>query len=125
MPVVLHNPQGVFPPYVCYSHAAEVRGDARLLFISGLNGYLADGRTMPDTFEEQGDLVWQHLGTILRAAGQEIPGRAPSVTDRRLLPASRTEMAARGRSRGGEIAAPVEPGPPDPSLEAVEPWRTV
>jgi 2-iminobutanoate/2-iminopropanoate deaminase len=71
MPVVLHNPQGVFPPYVCYSHAAEVRGDARLLFISGLNGYLADGRTMPETFEEQGDLIWRHLGTILRAAGMD------------------------------------------------------
>jgi 2-iminobutanoate/2-iminopropanoate deaminase len=71
MPVILHNPQGVFPPYACYSHAAEVRGDARLLFISGLNGYLSDGRTMPDSFEEQGDLVWQHLGTILRAAGMD------------------------------------------------------
>jgi 2-iminobutanoate/2-iminopropanoate deaminase len=71
MPVILHNPQEVFPPYVCYSHAAEVRGDARLLFISGLNGYLADGRTMPDSFEDQGDLIWQHLGTILRAVGMD------------------------------------------------------
>jgi enamine deaminase RidA (YjgF/YER057c/UK114 family) len=71
MPVILHNPEGVFPPYRCYSHAAEVRGDARLLVISGLNGYRADGKTLPDTFTEQGELVWQHLGTILRAAGME------------------------------------------------------
>ncbi|HZS07657.1 MAG TPA: RidA family protein [Blastocatellia bacterium] len=68
MPVIKHNPQGVFPPYRNYSHATEIRGDARLLIISGLNGYLADGETMPESFEEQGDIIWQHLGTILRAA---------------------------------------------------------
>jgi 2-iminobutanoate/2-iminopropanoate deaminase len=68
MSVILHSPDGIFPPYRCYSHAAEVRGDARLLIISGLNGYEADGITMPESFEAQGELIWQHLGTILRAA---------------------------------------------------------
>jgi 2-iminobutanoate/2-iminopropanoate deaminase len=68
MPIIKHNPEGVFPPYRNYSHATEIRGDARLLIISGLNGYLSDGKTMPETFEEQGELIWQHLGTILRAA---------------------------------------------------------
>jgi 2-iminobutanoate/2-iminopropanoate deaminase len=68
MPVIQHNPNGVFPPYRCYSHATEIRGDARLLIISGLNGYLADGTTMPDSFEEQGEIIWQHLGTILQSA---------------------------------------------------------
>lgn len=71
MPVILHNPEEVFPPYRCYSHAAEIRGDARLLIISGLNGYLADGKTMPDSFEEQGELIWQHLRTILQSAGMD------------------------------------------------------
>jgi hypothetical protein len=33
MPVIQHNPNGVFPPYRCYSHATEIRGDARLLII--------------------------------------------------------------------------------------------
>ena len=68
MPVIQHNPPGVFPPYRAYSHASEIRGEARLLIISGLNGYEADGATMPDAFEAQGELIWQHLGTILRAA---------------------------------------------------------
>jgi 2-iminobutanoate/2-iminopropanoate deaminase len=68
MPVIQHNPEGVFPPYRCYSHATEIRGDARLLIISGLNGYLADGQTMPDSFEEQAEIIWQHLGTILQSA---------------------------------------------------------
>ena len=71
MPVIKHNPEGVFPPYRCYSHATEIRGEARLLIISGLNGYLADGKTMPDSFEEQGEIIWQHLGTILRSAGMD------------------------------------------------------
>ncbi|MGH9886295.1 MAG: RidA family protein [bacterium] len=70
MPVIMHNPEGVFPPYRNYSHAAEVR-DARLLVISGLNGYRSDGKTMPEPFEEQCEQIWQHLGTILRAAGMD------------------------------------------------------
>jgi enamine deaminase RidA (YjgF/YER057c/UK114 family) len=71
MPVIKHNPPGVFPPYRNYSHATEIRGEARLLMISGLNGYLADGETMPESFEEQGEIIWQHLGTILRAANMD------------------------------------------------------
>ena len=71
MPVIAHNPEGVFPPYRCYSHATEVRGDARLLVISGLNGYEADGRTLPDSFDGQAELVWRHLRTILRSADMD------------------------------------------------------
>jgi 2-iminobutanoate/2-iminopropanoate deaminase len=71
MPVIKHNPQGVFPPYRCYSHATEVRGDSRLLLISGLNGYLSDGKIMPDSFEEQGEIIWQHLRTILQSADMD------------------------------------------------------
>jgi len=69
MPVIQRNPEGVFPPYRSYSHAVEIKGDSGFLVISGLNGYLADGQTMPDGFEEQGDIIWQHIGTILKSAG--------------------------------------------------------
>ena len=68
MPVIAHNPEGVFPPYRAYSHAIEIHGDARLLIVSGLNGYEADGTSMPDSFEEQGALIWRHLRTILQSA---------------------------------------------------------
>ncbi|MEJ3750682.1 RidA family protein [Actinomycetes bacterium KLBMP 9797] len=71
MPILSHNPDGLFPPYRNYSHATEIRGDARLLIISGLNGYLADGQTMPDSFEEQGEIIWRHMGTILHSAGMD------------------------------------------------------
>ena len=69
MPVTKHNPSGLFPQYRNYSHAVEVSGDSRLLFISGLNGCLADGKIMPNSFAEQGKLIWGHIGTILKSAG--------------------------------------------------------
>ncbi|MCI0550234.1 MAG: RidA family protein [Anaerolineae bacterium] len=69
MAVTRHNPKELFPQYRNYSHAIEVSGDSRLLFISGLNGYLSDGKTMPDSFEEQGELIWKHIGSILKSAG--------------------------------------------------------
>jgi 2-iminobutanoate/2-iminopropanoate deaminase len=72
MTTIAHNPSDVFPPYRAYSHAVEVRGEARLLFISGLNGYEADGQTMPASFEAQAELIWQHLRAILASAGMGI-----------------------------------------------------
>ena len=68
MPVIKHNPENLYPQYQSYSHAIEVRSGSRLLIISGLNGYLADGKSMPGTFEEQGEIIWKHLGTILESA---------------------------------------------------------
>jgi 2-iminobutanoate/2-iminopropanoate deaminase len=72
MPVTKHNPKDVFPQYRCYSHATEIRGDARLLMISGLNGYLVDGKTMPESFEEQAEIIWMHMRSILRSAGMDV-----------------------------------------------------
>lgn len=69
MPITRHNPPELFPQYRNYSHAVEVSGSSRLLFISGLNGYLADGKAMPDSFEEQGQLIWEYIGVILNSAG--------------------------------------------------------
>ncbi|MEM6428080.1 MAG: Rid family hydrolase [Deinococcota bacterium] len=66
-----HNPNAVYPPYTNYSHAIEVPPGARLLVISGLNGYLQDGTTMPETFEGQGELIWQYIGHILKSADMD------------------------------------------------------
>jgi enamine deaminase RidA (YjgF/YER057c/UK114 family) len=67
MPVIQHNPASLFPPYRCYSHAAEIRGDSRILVISGLNGFRADG-TMPESFDDQAELIWSHIQTLLKSA---------------------------------------------------------
>lgn len=72
MPVTQHNPVGLFPPYRCYTHATEIRGDSRLLIISGLNGYLQNGRTMPESFDEQADIIWTHIRTLLRSANMTV-----------------------------------------------------
>jgi enamine deaminase RidA (YjgF/YER057c/UK114 family) len=72
MTVIRHNPPELFPPYRCYTHATEIRGDSRLLIISGLNGYLQDGRSMPESFEEQADIIWMHLQTLLRSANMTL-----------------------------------------------------
>jgi enamine deaminase RidA (YjgF/YER057c/UK114 family) len=72
VPVIKHNPEGLFPQYQCYSHAIEIRGDSRLLIISGLNGYLADGKTMPESFEEQAEIIWGHIRTLLQSAGMDL-----------------------------------------------------
>lgn len=68
MSLTKHNPTALFPQYRNYSHAVEVSGGVRILFISGLNGYLSDGTTMPESFEEQAEIIWRHIGTILESA---------------------------------------------------------
>ncbi len=72
MPVTKHNPKELFPQYRCYSHAIEIHGGSRLLVLSGLNGFLADGKTMPESFEEQAELIWTHIQTLLRSAGMDL-----------------------------------------------------
>ncbi|MDZ5620048.1 RidA family protein [Nocardioides bizhenqiangii] len=69
MPITPHNPAELFPPYRSYAHAVEVPAGARTLYISGLNGYGADGVTMPSDFTGQAELVWRHLGAVLGSAG--------------------------------------------------------
>jgi 2-iminobutanoate/2-iminopropanoate deaminase len=94
MPIVPHTPAGVFPPYRGYVHAAEVVQGTRLLFIGGLNGFEEDGKTMPDPFEEQAELVWQHLRTILAAAGMHVTN----------LVSLRTYLSSRPELRRGKRA---------------------
>lgn len=71
MPIISHNPSELYPQYQNNSHAVEVASDARLLFISGLNGYLQDGETMPESFEKQAEIIWNHIGTILNTANMD------------------------------------------------------
>ncbi len=71
MTTKMHNPESVFPPYANYSHAVELAEGSRLLFISGLNGFLANGTDMPESFDEQAELIWRHIGEILTSAGMD------------------------------------------------------
>ncbi|MEJ7596897.1 MAG: Rid family hydrolase [Kofleriaceae bacterium] len=71
MPIIKHNPATMYPQYRNYSHAIEISTGSRLLIISGLNGYREDGQTMPESFEDQGDVIWHNLGKILGSAGMD------------------------------------------------------
>ncbi|CAN0411256.1 unnamed protein product, partial [Phaeothamnion confervicola] len=72
MTIKKHDPKGLYPKYPGYAHAVEVTGGARTLYISGLNGYELDGKTLPESFEDQSELIWRHLRTILASAGMGI-----------------------------------------------------
>lgn len=72
MPFIAHNPSKLFQPYRGYVHGLEVPAGSRLLFISGLNGFEHDGITMPESFDEQAELVWSHIRSILASAGMGV-----------------------------------------------------
>lgn len=69
---VIHDPPSLFPPYRGYAHALEVPAGSRLLFISGLNGFERDGHAMPESFDEQAELIWAHIRAILASAKMDV-----------------------------------------------------
>jgi enamine deaminase RidA (YjgF/YER057c/UK114 family) len=70
--ITKHEPAGLYPKYPGYAHAVEVPGGARTLYISGLNGYESDGKTIPESFEAQSELIWRHLKALLASAGMGV-----------------------------------------------------
>lgn len=66
------NPSEIMTPYNnAYHHGVEVPFGGRTLYVSGQVG-MTKGGAVPDSVEEQGDVVWQNLKAILRDAGMEI-----------------------------------------------------
>jgi len=65
------NPQDVHQPVGLYSHQIEVRGNERLLVISGQVGMREDG-TVPDDPLEQIDVAFDNILRNLRAADMDI-----------------------------------------------------
>jgi len=67
METVPHNPTGGVYPTDDWVHAMEVRNPQRLLFVSGTMGLDSDGRP-GDSLDEQLELVWNNIRTILASA---------------------------------------------------------
>lgn len=101
MTIVPHNPSGLFAPYRGYVHAAEVVGGSRLLFISGLNGFEEDGTTMPESFEDQAELIWKHIRAILSSADMEVS----NLVSLRTYLADPTYDEANARMRAGQLGS--------------------
>ena len=65
------NPQDIHQPLGSYSHQIEVRGNERLLVISGQVGMRQDG-SVPEDPLEQIDAAFENIFHNLRAAGMDI-----------------------------------------------------
>ncbi len=62
-----------------YTHAVEVTGATRTVYISGQVGITADG-TIPADATEQGRLVWNNITAQLRAVGMTLDNIVKIVT---------------------------------------------
>ena len=65
------NPQDVHEPVGSYSHQIEIKGNERLLVISGQVGMREDG-TIPDDPLEQIDIAFENVLRNLHAAGMDV-----------------------------------------------------
>jgi 2-iminobutanoate/2-iminopropanoate deaminase len=66
-----HNPDSVPGPVGNYSLGLEIPAGARLLFISGQIPETLGGE-IPQAFEDQCHLVWDHVLAILQSAGMTV-----------------------------------------------------
>jgi 2-iminobutanoate/2-iminopropanoate deaminase len=65
------NPQDIHEPVGSYSHQIEIRGDERMLVLSGQVGMRQDG-TVPDDPIEQIDVAFENIFRNLRAANMDV-----------------------------------------------------
>src|ERR671923_1098051 len=65
------NPQDVHEPVGSYSHQIEIRGNERLLVISGQVGMRQDG-TVPEDPYEQIDIAFENVLRNLCLAGMDV-----------------------------------------------------
>lgn len=65
------NPQEIHQPVGSYSHQIEIKGNERLLVISGQVGMREDG-TVPEDSLEQIDIAFENILRNLRAAGMDV-----------------------------------------------------
>jgi len=68
---VSRNPGDIHGPLGAYSHQIEVRGNERLLVISGQVGMREDG-SVPEDPLEQIEIAFENVSRNLRAAGMDV-----------------------------------------------------
>ncbi len=62
------NPTNIHAPVAPYSHAIEVRADAKRLVISGQLGIRSDG-SVPESIDAQAEQAWENFSAVLDSAG--------------------------------------------------------
>lgn len=67
-PFQCHNPPELGTPLGPYSQGLVVPAQSQLLLLSGQTPLREDG-SVPESFEEQAELVWRRIGLVLAQAG--------------------------------------------------------
>lgn len=100
---ITHSPtEGIYPAADDYVHAIEVRNPARLLFVAGTMGLDASG-VPGKTLEEQLELIWSNLGTILASAGMTTDNIVRLTSYLRDESYADANAAARVKALGGRV----------------------
>lgn len=101
MTTVTHDPTaGIYPATPDYVHAIEVRQPSRFLFVSGTMGLDAGG-VAGKTLDEQLELVWTNIRTILAAAAMTVDNIVRLTSYLRDPAYAEANAAARVRALGG------------------------
>lgn len=103
METVAHSPtEGVYPAVGDYIHALEVRGAGRLLFLAGTMGLRPDG-VAGATLDEQLQLIWSNIRTILASAGMTVDDVVRVTSYLRDVAYADANAEARVRELGGRL----------------------
>lgn len=103
----LSNPPALGQPLGSYSQILEAPAGSALVFLSGQTPRREDG-SIPASFDEQAEQVWQRIGTALRAVGLDCGHICRVVTY--LTQAEDAAAHARIRSRHLGDARPAATG---------------
>lgn len=106
-PLRTSNPPALGAPLGSYSQILEAPPGSALVFLSGQTPRREDG-SIPESFDEQAELVWQRIATALRAVGLDCSHICRVVTY--LTDAADAPAHARIRSRHLGAARPAATG---------------
>jgi 2-iminobutanoate/2-iminopropanoate deaminase len=100
MKIVACNPSiEIYPATSDYVHAVEVSGISRLLFLAGTMG-LDERGVAGRTLDEQLELIWSNLRTILASAGMSVDNIVRLTSYLRDASYAEANAAARIRALG-------------------------
>ena len=103
MDLLTHNPAGgIYAATPDYTHALEVRGATRTLFVSGTMGLDARG-VAPATLEAQLSLVWANVRAILASAQMTVDNVVRVTSYLRDGAYAERNAAARNAALGGRL----------------------
>ncbi|MEJ8570545.1 RidA family protein [Microbaculum marinum] len=103
METISHNPiSGIYAATDDYVHAMEVRNPERFLFVSGTMGLDADGAA-GRTLEEQLDLIWANIRTILASAAMSVDNIVRVTSYLRDGAFAQANASARVAALGGRV----------------------